>query len=764
MVSKTVFVILTWSLSVLLPAGFAQEIHETSGDRVIRLKAWDDHVKLERESIFKDLKWRVVGPVFQGGRIESVACLADEPFTMYVAPGAGNLWKTVNNGVTWEAIFEKESTFAIGCVAVSRSNSDIVWVGTGEAHLSGSSYSGTGVFKSTDAGQTWKNMGLYESSHIGKVIIDPENSDIVYVGVIGDRNRSHQQRGVFKTTDGGKTWERVLFITDRVGIIDMVMDPCDRQTLYAASWQRNGGIHSGVHKTTDGGKTWKRLGGGLPQTEEIGRVAVDVSASDPNVVYALLVDHAKPGGGRYGVGGVVYRSDDRGEAWVKTHTGYIPTYVGWDFCDIKISPDDECNIYICGFKLLISKDAGKSFQEAGEKVVRLHRHLGENILHLDHHELWIDPVNPDRLVSGNDGGLFVSYDRGQTWLHLNNLPIAEFYTVSVDMAKPYNIYGGTQDNASLYGPGNHTVQDGVEDPWQHIFLDRWAGGDGFVTLIDPTDSNVIYYEQQNGDMKRKRMDGPIWAGGRSEKRIRPKAPEGESRLSFAWNTPFVISNHNPHTLYCAANRVFKSYTRGDDWECISPDFGGSISTLSESSVKPGLIYIGARRGVVQVTRDDGKNWTMINEGMQNRSVRRINASSHEEATVYAALSGQGDDIFNAYVYMSTDYGKTWRFISSNLPAERANVVIEDPRDKNILYVGTDLGVYASLNRGKTWISLCNHLPSVSVLDMVVHPRDFELVIATHGRSIFVLDVNNIQDFVPVQPRTTGANGTSGAGE
>jgi len=316
----------------------------------------------------------------------------------------------------------------------------------------------------------------------------------------------------------------------------------------------------------------------------------------------------------------------------------------------------------------------------------------------------------------------------------------------------------------LYGPGNHTVQDGVEDPWQHIFLDRWAGGDGFVTLIDPTDSNVIYYEQQNGDMKRKRMDGPIWAGGRSEKRIRPKAPEGESRLSFAWNTPFVISNHNPHTLYCAANRVFKSYTRGDDWECISPDFGGSISTLSESSVKPGLIYIGARRGVVQVTRDDGKNWTMINEGMQNRSVRRINASSHEEATVYAALSGQGDDIFNAYVYMSTDYGKTWRFISSNLPAERANVVIEDPRDKNILYVGTDLGVYASLNRGKTWISLCNHLPSVSVLDMVVHPRDFELVIATHGRSIFVLDVNNIQDFVPVQPRTTGANGTSGAGE
>jgi photosystem II stability/assembly factor-like uncharacterized protein len=711
-----------------------------------RMASWDQHVAMKEASPFSNRVWRHVGPSFQGGRIETVASPIDDPYTLYVGVGAGNLWKTENNGTTWKPIFEQESTFAVGCVAVSQSDPDILYVGTGEPHLSGTSYTGTGVFKSEDAGDTWVNLGLHGTQQIAKVVIDPRNAQTVYVAALGQMKGPNPQRGVFKTTDGGKTWQRSLFVNDRMGAIDMVMDPSDARTLYVSFWDR-GKKDSGIYKTTDGAQTWKKLAGGLPSDKPIGRVAIDISASDPNVLYTLMVDHSPEGSGRKGVGGLVYRSQDKGRTWHRTREDYVPTYVGWDFCDIKVSPDDSDMIYICGFRFLISTDAGQHFERAGETVVRLLEHEGTNTLHLDHHELWIDPVQPDRLVLGTDGGLFMSYDRGQTWLHLNTLPIAEFYTVWVDNAVPYNIYGGTQDNAALYGPSDYEVKDGTPDPWQQIFLDPWAGGDAFTTMLDPVDANIVYYVQQNGDMHRKVLGSSIWANRRNTATIRPDNEPGEPDLKFAWNTPLLVSSHTHHALYCAANRVFKSTNRGDDWTCISPSLSKNrgLLSLAESQIKPGLLYAGGENGNVHVTNNDGEHWQDIGRGLPEKRVTCVVASHQTVSRAYVTLSGKGANEYSPYIYRTNDYGQTWQRITGNLPRESVNVLVEDPRDEKILYIGTDMGVYVSLDQGRHWHSLSNHIPTICVVDLVIHPRDFELVAATHGRSIFVLDVKKLRD-------------------
>lgn len=709
-----------------------------------RLESWDQHVTLKETSPFKDMAWRHVGPSFQGGRVESVASPVDDPYTLYVGVGAGNLWKTTNQGVTWKPIFEQESTFAIGCVAVSQSDPNILYVGTGEPHLSGTSFSGTGLFKSKNAGETWQNVGLHGTQQIAKVVIHPQDPQIVYVAAVGHMRGPNQERGIFKTTNGGETWGKSLFIDDQVRAIDMVMDPSDPKTLYATFWDR-GTKNSGIYRTVDAGHTWQQLKTGLPLDKRIGRIAIDVSVSDPNVLYSLMVDHTPEGNGRSGVGGLVYRSDDKGNTWQRTHEDYVPTYVGWDFCDIKVSPDNEDMIYICGFRLLISTDGGKHFERAGETVVRLLEHEGVNTLHLDHHDLWIDPSHPDRLVLGNDGGLFISYDRGQTWLHINNLPIAEFYNVSVDNAVPYNIYGGTQDNAALYGPSDYEIKNGTPDPWQQIFLDPWAGGDAFATLLDPVDANLVYYVQQNGDMHRKRLDSSIWATRKNTANIRPRAARGEPALRFAWNTPMILSSHQPYALYCGANKVFKSTNRGDNWTCISPSLSKNkgLLSLSESPMKPGVLYAGGDNGTVHVSQDDGALWQDISQGLPKTRVTRVLASQHQLSRAYVTLSHKGASEYSPYMYRTNDDGQTWQRITGNLPLESVNVIVEDPRNENTLYIGTDMGVYVSMNQGKQWHSLCNHIPSTPVVDMVIHPRDFELVAATHGRSIFVLDVKNI---------------------
>jgi photosystem II stability/assembly factor-like uncharacterized protein len=736
-----------------------------------RIRAWQAHVELRDSSPFRPLHWEPLGPSLQGGRIEAIAVPAPGSSTMYVGPGGGNVWKTTNNGITWEPIFEHQSAFAIGDIAVAPSNPNIVWVGTGEVQPrhSGPAYSGTGVFKSVDAGRTWQHMGLVDTHHIGKIVIDAKNPDIVYVAAMGHSWSPNDERGVFKTTDGGATWTKSLYVNDRTGAIDLVMDPSDPKILYASLWQISSGPDSGIHKTTDAGKTWTKLGNGLP-AGPLGRSNLDIARSNPRVVYAFLDNAAPapaPAGGQPGararptIGGEVYRSDDKGATWRRTNTDDIYQVFGiygWKFCDIRVAPDNENEIYILGNRMSHSKDGGRTFKRIGETIRRVNPIPG-TAMHLDHHELWIDPANPARLVLGNDGGVFTSWDRGNTWLHLNSLPIGQFYFVSVDQSDPYTIFAGTQDDGAFMAASTWRPDDdpAASDGWRYVWLDKWTGGDAFVTLPDPTDPRWVYYEHQNGDMRRINITAGVpFSGGPATESVRPQPPRGEKPYRFGWFTPFLISQHDPRTLYAGANLVLKTTNRGAAWRAISPELGeapggeravvpyGSITTLSESRFAPGMLYAGTEGGHVWVTRTDGTQWTDLSAGLPPKWVTRVVASQHDVGTVYVSMTGYREDDFTAYLFRSTDFGATWTPIAGNLPAESINVVREDPKRRDVVYVGTDAGVYVSLDRGATWLSLCADLPTTPVMDLVIHPREDEIVIATHGRSLFLLDVRPVQ--------------------
>lgn len=772
----------------LLSGGVAVAAQQAT-DADTRLRSWDQHVRMEQSSPFRDLVWRGIGPKQAGARVEAIAVPPGNHGTIYVGIGSGNLWKTTNNGITWTPIFENESTFTIGDVAVSPSNPDIVWVGTGETQPrhSGYSFSGTGVFKSTDAGETWQNMGLHDTHQIGKVIIDPNDPDVVYVGAIGHFWSPNEERGVFKTTDGGQTWRRTLYISDHTGVAEMAIDPSNSDILYAAAWQAvsgtpdEGGPESGIYKSTDAGETWTKLANGLP-SGSVGRIGLDIAPSNPNVVYAFVDNRnappppeTTPGGGRRGgrggrgdrgqrpreiVGGEIYRSNDKGTTWLKANVddiyGFFGIY-GWKFTDIRVSPDNEDEIFALGNRGYHSIDGGRTFEQIGETIVRIHDTRGL-VMHLDHHEIWIDPLNTDRILLGNDGGLYESHDRGQTWLHINNIPAAEFYSISLDMEYPYNVFGGTQDNAALYGSSDADATDHNEDPWENVYLDRWTGGDSFDTLRDPTNPDIVYYEHQHGAMLR--MDitpgGDVQSGGDSTENIRARAPEGAPQWRFSWYTPIIISHHDPRTLYVGANHVLRSRNRGDDWETMSPDLSdeggglraavpfGTITMLSESRLLPGVIYAGTEGGTIWLTTNDGAAWERVSDGLPQKWVSRLVASEHQIGRVYASFTGFREDDFNAYLFVSADFGGSWASISEALPAESINVVAEDPTNGDILYLGTDLGVYVSLDRGRTWESLSMTLPSTPVHDLEVHPRDPEIVIGTHGRSVWVLNIEAVR--------------------
>lgn len=707
-----------------------------------RIASWEHHLKLQRDSSYSELQWRSIGPRRQGGRIETIACPPGNTSTIYVGAGSGNLWKTVNNGVTWAPIFENESTNAIGDVAVSRSNPDVVWLGTGEVLMARSALPGTGVYKSTDAGATWQNMGLNDTHHIGRVLIDPNDENIVYVVAIGHQNTANPQRGVFKTSDGGEHWKHVLYINEFTSAIDMAIDPGNTSVLYATTWQRDldgqdhNGQHSGVHKSTDAGKTWKKLSGGLPQGDHIGRISIDVSASNPQVVYALVDE---------GRNDHLFRSNDAGGTWKPVNDG--PVQAQWDWCEVRISPDNENELYIIGQRSFVSRDGGKTFEQIGGTIARLFPHPSR-VIHLDTHAMWIDPENTDRILFGNDGGLFISYDRAANWLHLNNFPIAEVYAVTYDMEEPYNIYIGTQDNAALYGPSTHVPEDGAPDEWEFVYVDRWGGGDSYFTYRDPSDPDTIYYEHQYGDMVRKSMTSG------ETKRIAPEAPENSDPLRFAWMTPYFPSKYRAKTLYSAANRVFKSKNRGDDWTPISPDLTlgvnppniryKAITALAESPLARGLLYAGTDNGNLYVTRNDGKSWENISAGLPRYEITRVTPSPHDKQKVFVTLTGFGSDDFRPYVFRSNDQGATWEPISSSLPLEPVHVIREDPHVEDLLYLGTTLGVYVSTDGGLRWQSLCNNLPTTTIYDLAVHPRENELIAGTHGRSVYLLDVSTIQ--------------------
>jgi hypothetical protein len=607
---------------------------------------------------------------------------------------------------------------------------------------------GTGVFRSDDGGETWRNTGLHDSFHIGEIAVHPENPDIVFVAVQGHFWSTNANRGLYRTVDGGKTWEHVLYVNERTGANDVVIAPSDPDVVYVSMWENYPGIsgsESGVYRSSDGGKSWSRLRGGLPGGPKTGRIGLAVSWSDPDKAYAL-VDNLNKKNRAYAE---VYRTVDGGKTWVRTHEDelHIFSSIGWYFTDCYVNPQDDDEVFGLGVRVAHSTDGGKTFELIGGDVFHFFPNQAE-VLHLDHCEMWIDPGNPKHLMLGNDGGFYISYDKGQSWMHHNNIPAGEFYDISVDNQDPYYVYGGTQDDSAVYGPAEEWNPK-FRDEWKYVWLDAWAGGDGCYTMADPLDPNIVYTSSQNGGIFRKDMQADRSVG------IRPRLPkEHDGELAYNFVAPYIISPHNPLTLYHAGNYVFKSLYRGDSWRLISPDLSQSkfegkrsvaAGAIAESPVEPGVLFVGTDRGAFWVTQDDGQSWTEYSEGLANGYIRSICPSRFSQSRVYAAVTGINYDDLSNHLYVSEDYGKTWRSMVGNLPDEVAYVILEDPLDENILYAGLYRGVYISVDRGKTWSLLGPGMAATAISDLVVQEREMDLVVGTHGRGIYKMNIRPIQE-------------------
>jgi len=761
-------------LTAFSGAGTGQKKIENT-DPSLREQWYEKHQAMSEMSPFKNMKWRFIGPDVISGRCTDVAVPKGSKHTIYVGAATGGLWKTVNSGITWEPIMDDVPSVSIGDLAVAPSDPAIVWVGTGEANIFRASSAGIGVYKSTDEGKTWRHMGLSDTGTIGRIIIHPENSDVVYVAASGHEWTRNEERGVFKTTDGGETWEKIHYINDYTGAIDLVMDPENPEILYATMWNRTRqrwsdpmpGPGDGIFKTTDGGRTWSRKTDGLPDLTLTGRIGIDVARSNPDVVYAF-VDNHNPGRmpdegerdaygrlrkGKVIKGAEVYRSDDKAETWHKVSPdnrymeGFGGTY-GWVFGQIRVDPSDENTVYIMGLRLAKSSDGGKTFET-----------ISYPGLHGDHHGLWIDPEDSDYLINVNDGGVNVSYDGGKAWRDFHtNLPVVQFYNVAYDMEEPFNVYGSVQDHGTYKGNVSHTPGPSYmkrpETWWEPA-----PGGEGTIIAVDPTDSRILYSSSFYGRLMRSEFKEGDW----KSENILPHVPESEPRLRGQWLAATIISPHNPCVLYHGMQFLFRSMNRGNDWERISPDLSfndpqkqgklpfaipyATITAISESPFKFGMIYVGTDDGRVHFTPNSGATWTEITQGLPyNKHVSRLVASRYDEATVYLTLNGRRDDDFADYIYRSIDHGKTWVDISGNIPGGPVNVIREDPKKEDVLYVGTDLGVYATTDGGKIWHVVGDNLPACLVWDLIIHPRDNTLVIATNGRGMFAIDdVSLIQE-------------------
>ncbi|HEX2695170.1 MAG TPA: hypothetical protein VHP61_05410 [Acidobacteriota bacterium] len=747
-----------------------------STDPRLRVEGFELYGKMLQASKFKDLKWQWIGPKNVSGRIVDVAVVSPKGrnYVLYAAAASGGLWKTENEGTTWEPVFDRAPSAAVGDVAVAPSDPRIVWVGTGEANIFRSSQAGIGVYKSVDGGKTWNACGLENTYTVPRIVIHPKDPDVVYVAASGHEWTDSPDRGIYKTADGGKTWKKVLYVDDRSGAIDLIMDPSDPATLYASFWQRSRAkwndprntaetMGSGLFKTTDGGMTWKPINTGLPEAKFRGRIGIDVCLSKPEVLYAFVDDYEiarEPSADErtnvYGLpssgiikGATVYRSDDRGETWRQT-SGQTPeqkrymerhssTY-GWVFGQVRVDPNDPETVYTMGLMLNVSNDGGKTFRKVPGPGV-------------DHHALWIDPDNTNYMIKGFDQGLAVSYDKGANWRYFRNeIPVCQFFDVNADMATPFRVYGSMQDNGSFRGIVDLSMG---RDKIPTADFEEAPGGEGSNHAIDPMDPDIVYSAGFYGAISRT----DLRKGGRwyeTAKDLLPRTYENEPRLRGQWLAPFILSPHNPNILYHGMQYVFRSLDRGDTWEPISPDLTAftpseagdipyhTLFALSESPLKYGLVYAGTDDGKVWVTRDGGKAWTEISAGLPyGKWVSRIVASAHELGTVYMTQSGKRDDDFTPYVRKSDDYGKTWVDISKGVPFGPVNVIREDPGTGDILYLGTDGGVFVTTDRGKTWEALGGGLPTVYVHDLVVHPRDNVVVIATHGRGMWALDANPI---------------------
>jgi photosystem II stability/assembly factor-like uncharacterized protein len=743
----------------------------TSGKEKVSMFA--KQTEMKASSPYKDLKWQYLGPTNISGRCTDVEAISPRGgnYTIWVGSATGGVWKSVNEGTTFEPVFDGMPTASIGDIAIDPGNPDIVWVGTGEANIYRSSNPGCGVFKTTDGGKTWSLTGLENTYTIARICINPKNSNIVYVAACGHEWTPNEDRGLYKTSDGGKTWTKSLYINENTGVCDVVFDPKDPDIVYCTSWERmrlkwndprtyETTLNNGIWKSTDDGKSWKKINEGLPAPNKRGRIGIDIAKSNSSILYAYVDNYeiaskAKPGElDAYGrqkhdiiKGATIFRSDNAGESW-KQVSGLTPDEVaymenhsatyGWVFGQIRVDPNDENTIYTMGIELNQSTDGGKTFKVLDGP-------------HADHHGLWIDPENSNYLLDVQDGGLTISYDKGKTWKYpIKELPLAQFYNIAYDFSTPFRVFGSIQDHHSFYGPVD--LSEG-RDKVPATEFNHTLGAEGSTHAIDPRDNNTIYSSTFYGALARAKVnDYPA-----SVKDLIPNRFPGEEPLRGEWVAPSILSKFNPDIVYHGMQYVLMSRDKGDTWEFISPDLSynkpekrgdinfQTISVLAESPMKFGLLYAGTDDGRIWRTKDNGKNWTEIRNGtVPVKFVSRLVASSFDMGTVYMTQTGRRDDDSQVYVWKSTDFGDSWKDISGNIPLGPVNVIHEDPVDAQILYVGTDSGVFISKDGGTKWDVLGN-LPFVYVHDLAIHPRDNMIIIATHGRGMWVMDADPINE-------------------
>jgi photosystem II stability/assembly factor-like uncharacterized protein len=707
----------------------------------------DDKSPLEELSI-SGLKWRNVGPALTSGRISDFAINPDNPFEYYVATSSGGVWKTVNAGVTYEPIFDAQGSYSIGCVTMDPNNSNVIWVGTGENNNQRSVSYGDGVYKSLDGGKTWKHMGLKTSEHIGKIIVHPDNSNVVYVAAIGPLWSKGGERGLYKTEDGGETWKSMIDVDEHTGVNDVIMDPRNPDVLYASTLQRRrhvytyvgGGPGSGLHKSTDGGINWTKIQTGLPN-EELGRIGLAISPANPEFIYAI-VEAANGKGG-------FYRSTNRGASWEK-RSSHVTS--GNYYQEIIADPVDPHTVYSMDTWMSVTHNGGKNFEM-----------VGETTKHVDNHCMWINPENNKHWIVGCDGGIYETFDAAKTWDFKKNLPVTQFYKVAVDNDYPfYNIYGGTQDNFSLGGPSRVLTEHGIRN--SEWFITN--GGDGFESQIDPNNPNIVYAQSQYGGLVRYDKKSGEKVG------IKPKARAGENAYRFNWDAPLVVSRHVPGRLYFSANKVFRSDDYGNSWSVISEDLSqqidrntlkvygrvvsidavmkngstspyGSVVAFSESPLNKNLLAAGTDDGLIHLSEDGGQTWQKISgiSGAPQQSyVNAVYLSKHDENVIYTAFNHHKYGDFKPYIFMSTNKGKSWTPIQSNLPVRGSVYALEEDHiDKDLLFVGTEFGAFFSPDRGQHWKQLKAGLPTITVRDIAIQERENDLVLGTFGRGFYVMD-------------------------
>ncbi len=776
--------------------------------------------KMESQSFFKNLAFENVGPTVMSGRVVDVDVNPENPIEFYVGYATGGLWYTNNNGMSFVSVMDAAPTQNVGDIAIDWKNGTI-WVGTGEVNSSRSSYAGIGILKSTDKGKTWQNMGLHDTHHISRILINPVNPDEIVVGAVGHLYTKNEERGIYKTTDGGKTWNKTLFVNNETGIIDVAVSPKNFKIQFAAAWTKDrkawdfkgSGATSGIYKSEDAGVTWKLFStaeSGFPTGEGVGRIGLAVY--DDATVYAVLdnqfkrpldakksnslpVAFAVPGDEflkisnkslnsilkNYGltekyraenikhwvqngylqpseagklvlasinsladaevIGAEVYKSTNGGTSWTKTHQNFIDDLFysyGYYFAAISVDPSNSNKIYLSGVPVIKSDDGGKTFTSISE----------ENV-HADHHVVWVNPAKSGHLINGNDGGLNISYDDGAHWFKGNSHSVSQFYAVNVDEQEPYNIYGGMQDNGVWVGPSNYQFSSEWLQTGKYPY-ENLMGGDGMQIQIDKRNPNIVFTGFQFGNYYR------IDRANNKREYISPKPKKDEKPFRYNWQTPILLSSHNQDILYMGSNFLHRSMNQGQTWTAISPDLTlgvkegnvafGTLATISESSLQFGLLYTGSDDGLIHVTKDGGVTWTKVSETLpQNRWVSRVVASAHKKERVYATLNGYRNDDFTTYVYASDDYGQTWISIASNIPASPVNVIAEDPKNENVLYLGTDNGLYISLNKGVSWDDFSVGIPNVAVHDLVIQKKAKDLVVGTHGRSIYKVNLDQVQN-------------------